>query len=188
VLSAALLACNREKAPGPEQPLPPQIQALVDERDVLTVADALDDAADRKQWDEAQTYFDTDVDVDFSSFGGAPGRISAAGLIKNWQQQLTADKQSFHMRGGNVVTISGDAATIVSHGYAYTRITTRPINDLYEVWGVYEHHLTRTPQGWKINGLKFTKTYSRGDPAIRAITVSVAPDTDAQADSVSPHP
>ena len=169
VLLAGIAGCNREKAPVADAPPTAAVQSLLDERDILGVMDGLDDAVDRKDWTTAQTYFDDDVDVDFSSLGGAPGRITGAGLVKNWQDALTNDKQSFHMRGGAMIAVKGDTAVVTSHGYAWTRMTTRPANnDLWEVWGVYEHRLVRKAGGWRIDGLKFVKTYERGDPSIRA--------------------
>jgi SnoaL-like domain len=164
---ATLTACG---SPPPPQAMetPPEVQRALDQNELLSIATGLDDAVDRKDWTQTLGYFDEEVDVDFTSLGGQPGRIPKAGLVGNWKAALTAEKQSFHLRGDSVVKITGDSATMLSHGYAWNRLTTRKTNDLWEVWGVYEHRFIRTDGIWKINGLKFVKTYERGDPSVRA--------------------
>jgi hypothetical protein len=171
VVAACLAACESPPSPPPQETgPPPELQRLLDESAVTNIAASLDDAVDRKDWPAALALFDEEIDVDFSSLGGAPGRIAKSGLIENWKAALTPDKQSFHLGGDGVATITGDAATLMTHGYAWNRLTTRTRNDLWEVWGVYQYKFVRTPQGWKINALKFVKTYERGDPDVRTAT------------------
>jgi hypothetical protein len=168
---ALVAACTREAPPTAAEAGPsPEAQRLLDESEIRRLAAALDDAVDRKDWTQARLYFADEVDVDFSSLGGAPGRVRASEMVDNWQKTLTADKPSFHLRGGDIVSLNGDAATLSSHGYVWNRITSRKTNDLWEVWGVWEYSFARTPQGWRISGLKFVKTYERGDPEIRTAT------------------
>lgn len=166
LIALALTACSRPPEVVPTTP--PEVQALLDQAEIIKLAAALDDAVDRKDWGAARACFEDEVDVDFSSLGGTPSRITATGLVGNWQTALTPEKQSFHLRGDPVVTISGDTATLVSHGYAWNRRSDRDRGDLWEVWGVYEHKFARTPQGWRINGMKFVKTHERGDPSVRS--------------------
>ncbi|HWA22947.1 MAG TPA: nuclear transport factor 2 family protein [Caulobacterales bacterium] len=161
----ALAACSRPPEAAPATP--PEVQRLVDEAEIVKLAASLDDAVDRKDWAAARACFEDEVDVDFSSLGGTPSRITATGLVGNWQTALTPEKQSFHLRGDPVVTIAGDAATMVSHGYAWNKLTTAKGEPLWEVWGVYEHRFARSPQGWRISGMKFVKTHERGDPSVR---------------------
>jgi SnoaL-like domain len=163
----SLAACSRPPEETAQE-TPPEVQRLLDENEIVKIAAALDGAVDRKDWALARSFFEDEVEVDFSSLGGAPSRISAAALVGNWQTALTPEKQSFHLRGDATVDITGDTATMTSHGYAWNRLTTRKANDLWEVWGVYEHRFTRTAQGWRIGGMKFVKTYERGDPAVRS--------------------
>lgn len=163
----ALAGCVRPPDSAPPAP-PPEVQRLLDESEIVKLAAALDGAVDRKDWTAARTYFEDEVDVDFSSLGGTPSRITATGLVGNWQAALTPDKQSFHLRGDPVVTVEGDTATMTSPGYAWNRRIEGGRGDLWEVWGVYEHRFTRTQQGWRISGMKFVKTFERGDPSVRS--------------------
>ena len=166
VAALGLAACSRPPEAAPATP--PEVQRLLDEAAIVKIAAALDDAVDRKDWAAARTYFEDEVDVDFSSLGGTPSRITATGLVGNWQTALTPEKQSFHLRGDGVATIANDSATLVSHGYAWNRLTTRIGDDLWEVWGVYEYRFARSPQGWRISGMKFVKTHERGNPSVRS--------------------
>ncbi|MEJ0022056.1 MAG: nuclear transport factor 2 family protein [Alphaproteobacteria bacterium] len=173
LIALALGACSRPPDVAPS--ITPEVQRLLDESEIVRIAAAVDDAVDRKDWNAARTYFEDEVDVDFSSLGGTPSRISASGLVGNWQTTLTAEKQSFHLRSDPIVTISGDSATMVSHGYAWNKRTDRDRGDLWEVWGVYEHKFARTPQGWHITGMKFVKTMERGDPTVRDSDPKISP-------------
>lgn len=38
---------------------------------------------------------------------------------------------------------------------------------LWEVWGTYEHHLTRFADGWKVDGFVFRMTHERGNPWVK---------------------
>lgn len=167
---ALLAACGEDKPPvAMTNTTPPDVQRVLDQDELRSIATGLDDAVDRKDWDKALTYFDEELDVDFSTLGGRPGRIPKSGLVNNWKGALTAEKQSFHLRGDAVVSITGDTATMLSHGYAWNRLPARKGDDLWEVWGVYEHRFVRVDGGaWKINGMKFVKTHERGNPAVRA--------------------
>jgi hypothetical protein len=80
---------------------------------------------------------------------------------------LFDQKPSFHLRGGAVVTLDGDAARVVSNGYAWNALPQRTENTLWEVWGRYEFGLVRGDGGWKINAMTFNATHQRGDPGIR---------------------
>jgi hypothetical protein len=175
LIAMALAAgCTPQPAPAP----PAQASAaaaadvarLADRAEIERVANAIDDAVDRKDWTAARSFFTDMVDADFSTLGGQPAKITADELVGNWKTTLPAQKPSFHLRGEPLITIEADTATMISRGYAWNKLATRPDDNLWEVWGVYEHHFVRTPAGWRVSGFKFTKTYERGDPSIRSAT------------------
>jgi hypothetical protein len=168
LLALVLLgACNQQ---APTQAPSPEVQRVVDEAELKRIANAIDDAVDRKDWVAARSFFTDQIDADFSTLGGTPSKIPADELIANWKAALPPLKSSFHQRGEATVTFKGDTAVMVSRGYAWNKLDTRAEDNLWEVWGVYEHHFVRTAQGWKVSGFTFTKTNERGDPAIRTAT------------------
>ena len=166
-----LAGCTQPASVAPPAS-PPQagLAALTDRADIEAVANAIDDAVDRKDWAAARSYFTDAVDADFSSLGGAPSKIPADELVTNWKTALPEHKASFHLRGEAMIKLDGDRATMISRGYAWNKLDTRADDNLWEVWGIYEHRFSRTSAGWRVSGFKFTKTYERGDPSVRAAT------------------
>ncbi|MGE0828390.1 MAG: nuclear transport factor 2 family protein [Hyphomonadaceae bacterium] len=167
ICALALSACGAPRAPEAESALAQRVQALEDERAIIRAADALDAAVDSKEWAAAHALLADEIDADFSSLGAQPGRISADALIANWRANLHPAKHSFHLRGGEQVTLEGDQATMISNGYAWNALPQRLENNLWEGWGRYTHHFQRTPQGWRIDGLTFQLLYERGDAGVR---------------------
>lgn len=149
-------------------------ETLVDVAEMTRIADAIDSAVDAKDWALARSYFTDEITVDFTSLaGGEPATIPADGLIAGWSGNLTAEKESFHLRGNHRVSFNGpDAATMLSHGYAWNRMergaeAANGGDPLWEVWGTYEHGFTRTEDGWKVNFMAFYATAERGNDFVR---------------------
>ncbi|MEM8795352.1 MAG: nuclear transport factor 2 family protein [Pseudomonadota bacterium] len=149
-------------------------ETLVDQAEIVRIADALDAAVDAKDWNLSRSLFTETIDVDFTSLvGGEPASIPADALIQGWSSNLTAEKTSFHLRGNHRVTFTGaNSATMLSHGYAWNRMERGALeenggNALWEVWGTYVHNFVRTEDGWKISSMTFTATAERGNPFVR---------------------
>lgn len=150
------------------------IESLVDIAEMTRIADAIDAAVDAKNWSLARGYFTDEITVDFTSLvGGEPATIPADGLIAGWAGNLTAEKESFHLRGNHRITFDGpDAATMLSHGYAWNRMERGALEEnggdpLWEVWGTYEHRFIRIDEGWKVNFMSFHATAERGSVFVR---------------------
>ncbi len=147
--------------------LPPALQQLVDERAIIAVADGIDRAVDAQDWQAARAYFADQVRIDFSSLSGQPpSTIPSDDLIAGWAGNLKGSKTSLHLRTNHEVSVNGDAATVVSHGYAWNRMEGNG-DPLWEVWGTYEHTLVRTDAGWKVNGFTFRMTHERGNDWVK---------------------
>ncbi len=153
---------------------PVTMENIVDRAEMIRIADALDSAVDAKHWDTARGFFTDEITVDFSSLvGGEPATIPADGLIAGWSGNLTAEKESFHMRSNHAITFDGpDGAVMFSHGYAWNRMEAGALEEngggaLWEVWGTYEHSFERTDAGWMLNGMSFFATAQRGNNFVR---------------------
>jgi hypothetical protein len=158
-------------APVASQALPPAMQKLLDEAELARIPTEIEVAVDRKDWTKARTFFADQVRIDFTSLvGGQPMTIPSDGLMQGWSSNLKGDKESLHIRGGALVTLNGDKATVYSNGYAWNRKpgATDGSGDLWEVWGNYTHEMTRTAQGWKVTGFTFVKTHERGSNWVKA--------------------
>lgn len=155
---------------GNQMPHPLTVR-LADEAAVLRAVDALDAAVDAKQWDTVVNLFQPEITVDFSGLTGQPRtNMQATTLVDAWKQSLFAEKKSFHMRSNHDLRIEGGSAVVTSHGYAWNQLASLAPNDLWEVWGTYEHVLTRQADGWRISSLRFTPSHERGNPAVRTAT------------------
>lgn len=167
----ALLAAAAAPAHADIAGDPVTAETLVDRAEMIRVADAIDAAVDAKDWPAARALFTETIDVDFTSLvGGDPATIPADALIAGWSGNLTASKESFHLRGNHRIAFDGpDAATMTSHGYAWNRMATpeAPDGALWEVWGTYEHGFARTADGWRVDAMTFTATAQRGDTFVR---------------------
>ncbi|MEO0918603.1 MAG: nuclear transport factor 2 family protein [Pseudomonadota bacterium] len=153
---------------------PVTLDTLVDRAEMIRIADAIDAAVDAKDWDAARAMFTDEIRVDFTSLvGGEPASIPSDALIAGWSANLTAEKESFHLRGNHRITFEGeDAAIMQSHGYAWNRMEAGALPEnggeaLWEVWGTYEHGFERTENGWRVNAMTFTATAERGSEYVR---------------------
>jgi len=143
-------------------------RTLADERAVIRIADSIDRAVDAQDWRLARSYFADRVTVDFSSLSGQPSAtIAADDLIATWAANLRGGKTSLHLRTNHHVVLHGNGATVASNGYAWNRMEGNG-DPLWEVWGTYEHHLTRSEGGWKVDGFIFRMTHERGNPWVKA--------------------
>ncbi len=153
---------------------PLTVETIVDQAEMIRIADAIDAGVDAKDWALTRAMFTDEITVDFTSLvGGEPTTIPADALIAGWSGNLTAEKESFHLRGNHRVTFTGpDSAVMLSHGYAWNRMERGALPEnggdpLWEVWGTYEHSFARTDDGWKVDGMTFTATAERGSEFVR---------------------
>jgi ketosteroid isomerase-like protein len=174
ILLCALAACGAPTASKESAQLAERVKTLEDEREIRRVADALDTAVDAKDWAAARALFTDEVNADFTTLGAAAsGKASADTLIDNWRRNLHANKTSSRARTNETISVNGDAATMISQGHVRYELPQRATLNTWEGWGQFEHSFTRTPQGWRINGLKFKLTRQQGEASVRNETAPV---------------
>lgn len=159
LLLAALLALPAAALADPVRPI--SAEQVADERNLIRIADALDHAVDEKRWEDARSYFTSDVFVDLASTGGGePGTIKADDLIAGWAESLPEDVASFHLRGNHIVVFqTSSRAMMTSHAYAWNAGG----DALWEVWGTYEYRFEKVASGWKIASFVFKAARERGE-------------------------
>ena len=134
------------------------LQQLTDERDVVRITNEIDLALDDKDWDRARSMLADEVNVDFTSLvGGKPGTVKADDMVKSWKSSRRLQYKTLRIRGNHVATITGDKAVVMSNGYSWSRTG----HGLWELGGRYVHEMVRTPKGWRINAMTFTKVAER---------------------------
>lgn len=153
---------------APAQSMPVTAENAATVAELIRIADGIDRAVDGKDWPHARAFFTDRIRVDFQSLSRQPpAEIAADDLIGAWSSNLTAAKASFHMRTNHMVTIAGDRARMTSAGYAWNRMEGLGEDPLWEVWGTYTHDFVRTPQGWRVAGMKLDVTHQRGNFRVR---------------------
>jgi len=175
-LILTLASCGAPRSSSKTDELTARVQVLEDERELMRVAEALDEAVDAKNWEAARALFTDQVEADFTSLE-APnaGTVSADELISNWRRNLHPGKLSSRARNSEVVVVDGDNATMTSQGHVRYEIPARTDLNVWEGWGRFEHKFTRTPEGWRISGLKFTLTREAGEANVRADALDPEP-------------
>ena len=154
-------------------------QSAVDERAIIATAAALDAAVDAKDWQRARSLFLDEITVELP--GAEPATVPADELVGAWRGSLHPGKQSFHLRGGEIVTFDGaDSAVLESKAYAWNRVPGIGGDDLYEVWGDYRYELDRDEAGWRIRRFAFAPRLERGNLAV--LSHRAPPAADAGAD------
>jgi hypothetical protein len=144
------------------------LDRLLLEQTLIRLADGLDNAVDDKDWARARSFFADQVTADFSSLTGQPAAtIPADALVEGWKTNLAPSKTSLHLRTNHQVTVEGDAATMISHGYAWNRLEGNG-DPLWETWGVYEHGFRRIDGAWKIVAFTYRQRHERGNPWVKA--------------------
>lgn len=171
LMLATLAAYTATSLSGLVAQTPSISQRIADELELMRIPTEIEVAVDRKDWARARSFFADQVRVDFTSLvGGQPATIPSDALMQGWSANLKGDKQSLHIRGGALVTINGDQATVYSNGYAWNSKPGAPDGSgpLWEVWGNYTHVMTRTSSGWKVTGFTFVKTHERGSDWVKS--------------------
>lgn len=148
------------------------LTALIDERDIRSLADALFTMTDAKQWELAAALFvDEPLCVDISSLiGGEPVTMRASDLFDGFRKNLFDEKASHHMAGNYRVSLNGDTAELTAHGCAWNLLPTRDGDSLWETWGTYHFLVKRTSRGWRLASFSYFAKYNRGNASVRLAT------------------
>ncbi|HKD68549.1 MAG TPA: nuclear transport factor 2 family protein [Candidatus Binataceae bacterium] len=122
--------------------------------------------ADNKDWQLFRSCFTDPVNADFTSTGApAPRTFPLDTWVRVVQKTLTPFKMTQHCNSNVKINFSGDEATAVVYLRArHLRADDQGDNKFWDVGGYYTDRLVRTPDGWKIATVKFTQTWSEGQP------------------------
>jgi hypothetical protein len=146
------------------------LSLLVDERDIRRLVDRLFILTDQKMWDEGRALFvDGEITVDMSSLmGGGAVRMTAEQLFAGFAQGLHSGKASHHIAANYDIVVTGDAATVLAHGYSWNRVPgLEGGSELWETWGTYTLDCVRTPRGWRLTSFAYHAKLNRGNENVR---------------------
>jgi pantothenate kinase len=113
---------------------------------------------DMRDRDVYRSCFTDEIDWDFSDMGmGEPTKMSADVWVDQALSLVSGFQSTQHIITNHVITIEGDRATCV----AYVQAQHYNPDNMYTVGGYYTNTLVRTPEGWKISGLKLTPLWTQ---------------------------
>lgn len=120
-------------------------------------------AIDTKDFDLLHQVFDTEVETDFTSFGGKVIQCSRAEWVDTVRQTVGNLDVTQHLTGNHVHTINGDKAKLVAYLQAFHRFSDSRGEPDYFIGGYYDCDLVKTAEGWRICRYALHTTWQRGN-------------------------
>lgn len=126
---------------------------------VIETVNAIGINADLDRWDLViESFSPGGVILDYSSYATAsagteeePQAQPREDIVAAWRTVLPGYDYTQHVMGNHQVSIDGNAATSISTVHATHILANDQGEDFWIFIGDYEHHLVRTPQGWKVD-------------------------------------
>lgn len=145
------------------------LDELIARAEITDVIHAYATGIDRRDWQLYRSVFTDEVDLDFSSWGSEPARMSADAWTAGVQRGLSGFTATQHSLSNHVVTVHGDEATCVTYMQALHYLVIDSKQDMQTLGGYYTNHLRRTTTGWKIFSCTLTVTWAVGDRGLFTI-------------------
>lgn len=146
-----------------------------DTRVLTATVDAMFMAFEERDWDRFTDLLADEVELDHTSLGAPLVRLPAAALIDRWRAALHEHKRNFHLLSRMHVDLRGDppgeTATVTVNCYAANVLDESLGGGLWEVWGRHVITFGRTASGWRVSGMRFVKSHSRGDDRVHTHTM-----------------
>ncbi|MFC1822105.1 nuclear transport factor 2 family protein [Thermodesulfobacteriota bacterium] len=141
-----------------------KLHRLLDRMEISDTVIRYATGIDMCNWDLFRTCFTNEIEVDFSSFSGAPPqKISADDWVDMVRTSLGGFRSTQHLSTNHVITIDGDRATCISYMQAQHYLPNDKGDSSLTLGGYYTNKLVRTDNGWKICNCKLTVTWSTGN-------------------------
>jgi SnoaL-like domain len=141
----------------------PELQRLIDERDIVAVVSQYCRALDTQNWPLLGEVFEPDSTAEL----GTPVLLSGIdAIVGRIRGALTGLDESQHLVGNHEVTVDGDHATHRCYLQAQhvRRAATGGPN--YIVAGSYDDRFVRTPAGWRIAHRTLTVMWTDGNVVV----------------------
>jgi hypothetical protein len=143
--------------------MPLSLQEISDRIEIHDLLVRYSHAIDTRNFDALDEVFTPDAFIDYSSMGGAKGRLPE---IKEFLRKAMAQFSGFqHMIANSMIELRGDTATgrTICHN---PMVMTRPDGSTHVfycgLW--YVDALVRTPRGWRIRERVEEKCYFHNVP------------------------
>ena len=140
------------------------MQALKDKADIQETILKYATGLDRRDFALYRSIFADQVEIDFSSFSGAPpSTMSGDDWAAQVQQLLPGFDATQHVLTNFVINVQGDEAKANVYMQAEHFIANSDGDNSHTLGGYYDHKLRRKGEGWEIHATTLTVTWSRGN-------------------------
>jgi hypothetical protein len=121
-------------------------------------------AIDERRWDDLGLLFANKLRIDYTDiFGGEPSVITPADMVRTSQLLLGSLDATQHLVASHVVEGSGDTAYCRSMVQASHLKQNRTGEPMWTVGAQYHMDLVRTPDGWRISGIRVVMNWATGN-------------------------
>ncbi len=143
-----------------------KLQELADRSEIAEVIYRYSTGVDGKDWELFRTCFTDPVNADFTSIGApAPRTFPLDTWVRVVQKTVSPFKVTQHYNSNVTIQVDGDHASAIVYLKArHLRADDPEGKKFWDVVGYYTDRLVRTPLGWRIASVKFTQTWSEGQP------------------------
>ncbi len=140
------------------------IQRILDKNEIQETILKYAWGIDSRDWDLFRSIFADEVEMDFSSYSGAPGsKMSADDWVEGCKSLLPGFDATQHVLTNFMIDVAGDAASAIVYMKAEHFIANNLGDNYHTLGGHYTHRLERGSDGWKIHATTLTVTWSRGN-------------------------
>ena len=121
--------------------------------------------ADTRDWDLFRDCFLDEVEIDLSSWNGAPASVCTRDeWVANVRQGLSGFDATQHLTANHLIEVEGNEARCTSDVQASHRLGDQRV----VLGGWYDTSLRRTEGGWKIRSSTLHVTWREGSEALFA--------------------
>lgn len=142
-----------------------RLRRLLDRADISDVQLRYATGTDSRDWKLFRSCFTDEVEVDFSEGFGQPVlRLAADDWVSMTAPRMESFTATQHMITNHVITFDDDDhATCVAYVRASHHLPNSTGDSDQTVYGYYTNTFERTPDGWKIAGVKLTALWMTGN-------------------------
>jgi|SRR5208337_1635484 len=141
-----------------------QLILLLNENQIIAVANNMFICTDRRDWSCVEDVFAPQVLFDMTSLGGGkPATMTPHQIANAWEQGLKSLAAIHHQAGNYQVSIKGDEADVFCYGIAYHYLPNSMNENIRMFVGSYNLHLVKMNAGWKIDRFKFNLKFIGGN-------------------------
>jgi hypothetical protein len=143
----------------------PQFESYVDRAELIDLTYRYAAGVDLLDRDAYRSCFTEPVEIDFGSFDDEAVKVMSTEewIDYCWHHVEGLDSSQHIITNHRIAFDETDKATIVAylHGQHYLEDAGG-----YILSGYYTYGAVRTPEGWRISRVQFTKTWDSGDPVV----------------------